>query len=143
MECAAVDGRGGAVHSYGALYAPLRTPDGELRRLSRGTKYRRAVQLKVGSCGRHDERGTREIFSFPLRIYRRVSFVRNTLFAEPRRVGEICGVTNGQEVVFADNWFTIDRHGYIPVPGIDSDFALCTARRMVRSSRIGLEDLCT
>lgn len=36
MECAAVDGRGGAVHSHGALHAPLRTADSELRRPSQG-----------------------------------------------------------------------------------------------------------
>lgn len=84
MECAAVDGRGSAVHSHGALYAPLRTPDGELRRPSQVKKYRRAVQPKVGSWP--TRRGTREISSVPLRIYRRVSFAWNTLFAEPRRV---------------------------------------------------------
>ncbi|TGZ47527.1 hypothetical protein DBV15_00182 [Temnothorax longispinosus] len=36
MECAAVDGRGGAVHSHGALHAPVRTADSELRRPSQG-----------------------------------------------------------------------------------------------------------
>lgn len=44
MECAAVDGRGGAVYPHGALYAPLRTPDGELRRPQE--KNHHAVQPK-------------------------------------------------------------------------------------------------
>lgn len=38
MERAAADGRGGAVHPHGALHAPLRAPDGELRRPRRRQK---------------------------------------------------------------------------------------------------------
>ncbi|EZA57948.1 hypothetical protein X777_01963 [Ooceraea biroi] len=44
MECSAVDGRGGAVHPHGALYAPLRTPDGELRCSSREEKNERGEE---------------------------------------------------------------------------------------------------
>lgn len=41
MECAAVDGRGGAVHSHGALHAPVRAADSELRRPSQEKKNHR------------------------------------------------------------------------------------------------------
>lgn len=68
-------------------------------------------------------RGTREI-PVPIRIYHRVSFARNALFAEYVKC-----VEDRKSCSRTDNWFTIDRHQYIP--DIDSDFALCTARRMV------------
>lgn len=60
MECAAVDGRGGAVHPHGALHAPLRTTDSELRRPSQEKNHRRAVHPEDGGRRRrHEERGAR------------------------------------------------------------------------------------
>lgn len=92
MECAAVDGRGGAVHSHRALYAPLRTPDGELRRAEE-----KKFNLRWGR-GRHDEEP--EEIPVPIRIYHRVSFARNALFAE--FATSLRGYVDEQEAVLAN-----------------------------------------
>lgn len=103
MECAAVDGRGGAVHSHGALHAPVRTADGELRRPSQKKNHRRAEEGIID-----DTRRT------PVsKIYRRVSFAGERAF---------CGAASGAWIMGAlmdrkcacervtGNWFTTDRH---------------------------------
>jgi len=61
MECAAVDGRGGAVHPHGALHAALRAADSELRRPSQEKNHRRAVHPRKRSVddARRDAGGAR------------------------------------------------------------------------------------
>lgn len=71
MERAAVDGRGGAVHSHGALHAPVRTADSELRRPSQ-TKRRTTVAPRKGSSTvRGEEPGKRWFLKYiSSRIFR-------------------------------------------------------------------------
>lgn len=85
MERAAVDGRGGAVHPHGALHAPLRTTDSELRRPSQEKNHRRAVHPEDGGRRRRHEEREEPGGTLVPKIYRRVSFAGSALFAEPRR----------------------------------------------------------
>jgi len=47
MECAAIDGRSSAVHSHGALHAPLCAADSELKRRGKRTIVTRGRGLSM------------------------------------------------------------------------------------------------
>lgn len=131
MECAAVDGRGGAVHSHRALYAPLRTPDGELR-----CPQEKKFNLKWGR-GRHDEEP--EKFRFLLEYIIAYLLHGTRFLRSSRRVRGMCMVMwmNRKLCSQTDNWFTIDRHQYIPSRnGLRFRFMYCSPNGTIIANRI-------